>query len=265
MAEATIDNTGTGDPVVDVNVFTVPEDYKDKPYMKDITSEESLYKMLDGAQTLIGKKVNIPNAETSEDDRKVFYKQLGVPETSDEYVFNKLGEEERNPEVDNMMKVFLHKYNIPAETATAMQQELEGMAAEALKAKTDGDTKALDLDFDKIKQEIFGDDGDNIITNAQKLIAENIPENLKEAFNKMTNNELIIMTSVLENFRKKYISEDDLTPGGAPAGGHSKAELEGELNSVVTKRKLLDPFSGEFKALSVKIKEISQKIAKFEG
>ncbi len=162
------------------------------------------------------------------------------------------------------MKGFLHKYNIPADTATAMQKELEGMAAEALKNKTEADSKSLDLDFDKIKQDTFGDEGDKVLENVQKLLSEVVPENLKEAYNGMSNENLIIMAAAFETFRKKYISEDDLTPGGDPAGGSSKIELEGELNSLVAKRKAADPFGGEHKALSAKIRELSQSIAKFD-
>lgn len=258
---ATIPATGVEAPVEEKG-FSIPEAYKDKSYLKGVDSEESLYKMLDGAQTLIGSKVTIPTDETSEDDRKVFNKQMGVPEKSEDYVFNKIGDQERDLEVDKIMKGFLHKYNIPAKTATAMQEELEGMASEALKNKTETDVKALDLDFDKIKTETFGEKGDQIIANVQKLFVENIPDNLKEAFNKFSNENLIIVTAAFENFRKKYISEDELTPGGDPVSGTSKTELEGELNSLVAKRKKLDAFSGEFKALSIKITETSKQIAK---
>lgn len=263
VVEGAIDNTGTGDPAADALAFAIPEDYKDKPYMKDITSEEGLYKMLDGAQTLIGKKVNIPNAESSEEDRKAFNTQMGVPEKAEEYVFNKIGDQERNADMDTVFKNFLHKHDVPAEKATAMQGELELMAVEFAKGKTEADGKALDLDFDKVSAETFGENADSIIASTKKLIAENVPDNLKEAFNEMSNNNLIIMTSVLENFRKKYISEDDLTITGDPASGTSKVELEGELNTLVAKRKAADPFSGEYKALSAKITETSQRIAKF--
>ena len=78
---------GTGEGAVDAPVFSIPDEYKDAAWAKDIDSTDALFKQHANAQTLIGKKtIGIPGADSPAEEWDSFYAKVR-PETIAEYEF----------------------------------------------------------------------------------------------------------------------------------------------------------------------------------
>lgn len=238
--------------------FSVPEAYRGKPYLKDVTNIDDVYKKLDGAQALIGQKVNFPTPESTDEERLSFNKSAGMPEKAEDYAFEKLGDVERIPEVDAKVKDIFHKYGISGEAATGIQKDYEAFANEAMALKKTQDDAA----FDELSGKIFGDKVDDVLASGKKLLEANMPPELVEEFGKLSNPALVIMSGVLENIRQKYISEDTITQGDGSQGvGQSKEELTKESDRLMNLPAWKQGTHQDHKKVNEQIVVISQKLA----
>ncbi|MBO4516725.1 hypothetical protein J5751_04845 [bacterium] len=81
------------------NVFTIPEEYKNKGWAKNIKSQADLFKAYDNATSLIGKKtIGIPDFDNaSEEEINSFYSKL-APANIEEYDFGEIEIDEQTKE-----------------------------------------------------------------------------------------------------------------------------------------------------------------------
>ncbi len=239
------------------NEFAIPEEYKDKAYLKDVTSMEDVYKKLDGAQSLIGQKVNFPTDESTEDELTKFYKAAGMPEKAEEYAFDKLEDEDRNVDRDKLLKDIYYKNGASAKAAKGITKDIEVLTKELEKAKIEQDDK----EFDELGKEVFGDKAEKILASGKDLIEKNIPEKFKDAFSKLSNGNLMIMASVLDSVKSKYINEDKISEGDSTPG-ITKEGLQGKMQKLMNERGKLDAFNPGFDDLNTQISDIAKAIAK---
>ncbi len=211
----------------------VPDTYKDKPYMKDISDVDGLFKKFDGAESLVGKKtVGIPGEGSTDEERTEFYRSLGVPEKADEYEFKAVvinGKEvERNTEFDGKVKGMLHKHNLTKEQALGVSADFEALAMEQNSEQIEL-IKQMDKDFETKSAKYFGDKKDAILAETQEIVSKYAPEGFKEQLSKLDNDSLLIMSGVLHNYKTKHVSEDTINGGGGEgAGDVSIADLRAE-------------------------------------
>lgn len=60
-----------------VSDFKVPDEYKEKGWARNLKSEQDVWKMLDNAQALVGKKMVVPDLEkASQEEVEAYYSQL---------------------------------------------------------------------------------------------------------------------------------------------------------------------------------------------
>ncbi len=254
--EAVIPAVGNGDATPS-DVFEIPEAYREKAYLKDVTSIDDVYKKLDGAQSLIGQKLTIPTDTSTPEEILKFNIAAGMPEKVDGYVFEKIGDLERVPEVDTKFKEIFHKYGINKKAAEGVTKDVETMLNEIEKVKANTDN----AEFDNLTKEVLGDSSDSILASGKKLIEENIPDRFKEDFSKLGNKELVLMASILDNIKNKYISEDKINKDGSTQVGENKESLNTKMQELMRKRTAEGAFSPLYKDLSTQISAIAAKLA----
>jgi hypothetical protein len=126
---APVDTTPQADPAQPA--FAVPDAYKDKPWAAKVKSPDDLWKQLDGAQGLIGKKVVVPDFEKADPkDIEDYVAQLR-PKDKTAYKFDDATPAEQKAALADM----LHEVGIPAFQANKLIEKYKAIeSAEVAKA-----------------------------------------------------------------------------------------------------------------------------------
>lgn len=201
---------------------SVPEEYRDKGYMKEIDSNEKLYKAFDGLNNMMGKRPHgIPNENATPEEWGKFYNELGRPEESSGYEFEtgELPEGlELNEELNNQFKELAHELGLTKDQAAKLfsfDLERQKASLEANAANTEEAQAKADEEFDALSKETFGDRAEQAIQGASETIKQYLPEHLTEAFTNLGNKELMILSSVLDGVRSDFMGEGSIPKGGA--------------------------------------------------
>lgn len=210
-AEVANDNNSTA---AEQSAFRIPDAYKDKPYLKDVNTEEDLFKKLDGAESLLGKaRVAVPGEDATPEEIAEFHKALGVPENEDGYKSSlKADGDDDNIDTSlfDAMRPAFKKAGLTAKQAQEFEKNalpiLEKMAEQqGLKKQQEDDN------FDELASRVFGDTREKDISDAKNLLNQFTPDVLKSHLSDLSNEALVIMAGTLKGIRDKYISEDNLS------------------------------------------------------
>jgi hypothetical protein len=244
--------------------FTIPVEYKDKPYLKGIDSPEKLFKMLDGAQALIGQpKGVIKPADTAPQvEKDAYYEALGRPKIAGDYKFD--GEDKTNPQVLEKLKGMFFKHGVPADVAKGQWADFQAIIGESAKADIDA-RAAADTAFAKLATDAFGANRDKMLETANALIkTHGSPATTaildKLPLDKLPNEALVVLADVLNNISKKYIKPDGAPPGGPTATGGTPDELRAKARLLMEKQGKVSPMSEEFNSLQKEIDGIYDTI-----
>jgi len=241
------------------NGFVVPEAYRDKPYMKGINSEESLYKAFDGAQSLIGKqKITFPTNETSDEDRLAFNLAAGMPEKAEDYVFEREQGTETDTEYENKVKQLFHNSGLSGKSATKLQVGFEKLINELQVAEK----TRLDTEFNELSSKTFGDNSDSILAEAKNIIKENIPDGFADHFTNLDNQALVTMAAVVDKIKTRYIDEDSINDRGANIGASGVDDLRKKGRDLLNHPARSDAFHPDHKRINEEIKENYAMIGK---
>ena len=219
--------------------FAIPETYKDKPYLKGVDSMDKVYAMLDGAQTLIGKRPSgIPAPDAPQEEWDKFYNAAGRPETADKYELE--GADKADPEFTSELKKIMHKYGMTATQAKGFYKDaaatINGIAEKKGIAAQQADT-----DFEALAKNTFGANKDAILATSKALLDKHTPAAMKGELSKLSNENLIVMAGVLDSISKQYIKADG-APLGAPVNtGLTPAELQAKGRELMSKPEYSNP------------------------
>ncbi len=214
-------------------VFTLPEQYRDKPYLKDIDSYDKALKLLDDSQTLIGKKRTIMPDETSTpDDIAEFNKLRGVPDDHNTYVSVNTKEGADTTFFDAMKPAF-KKANMTAKDVAILEAEIAPVLEKITGTKVEAD-KAQGEAFDALTEKIFAGTKETDLAQAKILMDAHTPEGLKKHMNELSNEHLAIMACVMKGVRAKYMREDTTdNGGGGDAGSAEDIRTEGKKQIAI--------------------------------
>jgi len=228
------DGKGDGDSS---SLFEIPEAYKEKTYAKELKTQEDVWKMLDNAQSLVGKKIGVPTDTSSPDEIAVFNKAFGVPEKAEEYTIEPSEEitkmyGEADKEVMTEFKQVLHKAGANAKQAEILKEGYSNIIGNIVK-KAEAQKAESDKAFDELVTSTFGDKQEEILAGAKALIVEHAPEGFREKMGDLSPESLVILAGVLKNIQEKYIDEDDLNLGGGGGSAISEATAQTEIQKVI--------------------------------
>ncbi len=261
---------GAGEAAGEVNEFSIPEVYKEKGWAKDLDSYEAVYKKLDGAESLLGKRpaegIQRPGENATPEEMASFYGSLGRPEEASQYEFNREGQPEgmaefNSPEMDNAAKSIFHKYGLTPEQATGIQTDYEALLGETYSQQVAANQQ-LDNDFEAMTTKAFGNEKETILENAKALLTKHTPEAFADYVEKLPNEALTVMAGVLNEIKSKYISEDAFSVIKGGNTGTSVDELRKQGQGLMLSKEYTDPFNPQHEQRKAEVADIYAQIAK---
>ena len=222
--------------------FSIPDEYKEAGWAKDIKSSEDLWKMNANAQSLIGKRpAGIPASDAPPEEWDKFYNAAGRPEDPSGYKFSDVEglPEGFDPEpLKNQAAGILHEAGLNQQQADAVYKKYLQTEVEALK----GQQEDLDKQFEELSKEHFDGALDEQQEVAIDFANKYVPEQLREGFAGLENNPKALAAIVsmakgaqeeIRAVKAKYGAEDKLESGGQSAG-QSVDEIRTQLAKLNT-------------------------------
>lgn len=251
----------------------VPQEYQGKEYLKPWLEKEQaealpeVFKKLDNAEALIGKRPVIPDVKTAKpEELEKFFDQF-KPEKAEEY---EIPIAEGKKADDGFLKVVREAFmagkinkvqaNGFLKTMTAYGQAREKEMADA-KAKADAE-------FDVLAKTALGDGNKAKMEQAKKLIAENAPAVYKDLVGKLDDKSLVIMAGVINAIAEKYVPEDALkAKGGAGTGGAGATakEKRTEMETLMATKAYSNWEDSNHEATVAKIRQLAKEIAELQA
>lgn len=201
-------------------VALLPDEYKTKPWIKDVKDLPSLLKRTDGLLTEMGKRpAGIPQDNAPKEEWDKFNKSFGVPEKADDYKLTPgTAEAPVDENFQKGIKGVFHEAGVSARQAAVLEKGYNKLL-ETLTAEKGAAAEKLNTDFDALAKNTFGDRKDDALKGARLLIGKYAPPAFKGHIEALDNNGLMVLAAVLDGVRKDFISEDRLPQaGGAPVG-----------------------------------------------
>jgi len=212
----------------------IPEAFKDKPYMKEVNSFDKLFADFDNAQSLIGQKgAEIPGKEATPEEITAYTEKIR-PESKDAYEFpeteytKKFGKDEI---FQGEMGDLFHKAGLLPHQAKILTEGYDAaMFGRANEAAAGAEAQAGD--FEKLADGHFGADKDAKLKIANEIMKQHTPEAFKPQMENLSNEALMVLSSVLNNVHDKFMSEDDLNIGGVGSGTDA-ASIQAEARALM--------------------------------
>lgn len=242
--------------------FSIPEAYKDRPYLKGVDSIEKVYSMLDGAQTMIGKRpAGIPAADAPQEEWDKFYDAAGRPKTPAEYKFEAAEGVKHDEKLVSAMQGVMHKAGLSANQAQIVQKGFDAALLEVLKEKGI-QTQQQDQNFDALASKVFGADRDKVLAQSKALIDKHASPELKPLLGNLTNEQLVAFAGVLNNIQKTYIKEDG-APGSTPSGtGMTPDQISAEARRLMATPEYSNPFHAGHAEMVKKVSDLYSLLKK---
>lgn len=231
----------------------VPQELLDKPYLKDLLdkpwdkeSAGALFKKLDGAESLIGKRPAIPDPKTAKpEELDKFFDQF-AEEKPESYEVPLEKDSKVSPDFVKAVQAAFKAGKVNKVQAAGFLKVINEYGINAQKAQAAVQAKA-DAEFDTLAKTMLGQENKPTMERVKKLIADHAPSVAKASIAKLDDNNLLIMAAVIDSIHKKYASEDDLKKlnegGGGSAGGtiQEKRDKARALIAEIDKMKPMDP------------------------
>lgn len=211
----------------------IPEEFKDRPYLEDVTTLDQVLKKLDGAESLIGKKeLEPPKDDAPQEKWEAFYNRLGRPEKVEDYVIE--GED-----VDFAKKLApaFHKAGLSNKQVQQLIAESSPILEQLASAQNENFS---DEGFNNLTKEVFGDNTDQAIKVSRDLINKFADPKLKDYHKELDNKSLVLLASILNNVHNEYIKTDTTMREAQPESGtETPADLREKAKRLI--RKAQDP------------------------
>ena len=217
----------------------VPQDLHDRGYLKDLLEKEltpetysAVFKKLDGAETLIGKKpTGIPAADAKPEEIEAFYSKLGL-EKPEGYDIKLLGEK---PD-----ESFAKEVQAAAHKGRLTQTQLNGFLAElgpkvAARQKAVAEAQAArDKEFEVFVSEAMGPEFDKKVDRVKAAVAELAPEKARKFIDNIDNKSLALLVGLVDGILTKYAGEDDFKGNGGNGRGRAADDKESLVKELHT-------------------------------
>lgn len=186
--------------------FSIPDEYKEKGWTKNLKSIDDLWKMNDNAQNLIGKKtIGIPSADATDEELSEFYSKIR-PENQTDYNVDLEGEDKE------LFESLFFENGLSQRQANAL---IEGYKQSVDLAEREMKSQ------EGYKQELvnrFGDNAQTAEKNIVDFIKKEVNEQDRAALEAMPNNVLGIVYSLINKVQERYAVKDTDTGISGKAG-----------------------------------------------
>ena len=195
-----------------------------------------MWKTLDNAQSLLGKRpAGIPANDAPDEEWQKFY-QAARPESADKYSFSDIDGFPEGTDLEPVKAAaqkMMFEAGLTQKQADKLWKEYAGLEVGAIKASTE----SLDKQYDETLVKAFGDKREAVEKIAQAGIAENVPQELLGSVNALANNpEAMVGVIALVNSYEEKIAKvraEYGAEGKLPNGGDRPAAED--ISDTVTK------------------------------
>ena len=226
--------------------FEIPAEYADKGWTEKVKSSDDLWKTTANLQEMIGKRpAGIPTNDASDADWDTFYKAAGRPDEA-KYEFSEI---EGLPEgfdaegYKTTAAEILHAAGLSQKQAdnvykAFMANELKSVSEQSA-ASTEAQA-ALDVEFDSITKEHFGDGYEAAEKAAIEAFNRHTPQSLKDSLTALEDHPKALAAVVAaingikgeaDQVRREYGAEGKITTGGQSASETSQ-DVRSQLADV---------------------------------
>ena len=259
----------------------VPKEFHDREYLKPLLKKEQnaetfaeVFKKLDGAESLLGKRPAIPGEDSKPEELEKFFEQFRA-EKPEEYEIPTEKDAKRDEVFMKLVQKSFHDGAISKvqaqkflaslmpgmkEYATAQQKVLAAAKAKA------------DLEFDTLAKAGLGEQNKAIMERTNRLLKEHAPAAFRDHLEKLDEKSLLIMTAVIDGVLKKYVSEDDLKgkgKGGAGSGdGAGAADAKSkraQMETLMGSKPFRDAFHVDHDSTRGQVRKLAEEIAAIQG
>jgi len=249
----------------------IPEEFREKPYLSELkkmpAGEEgykALFKKLDGAETLLGRKIGIPAADAPETEVERFYSSLR-PQKPEEYEFSapKDGAAATDEEFRKAARTMFHEAGLSKTQAKKLADRFDSYVTEK-SAPAIAEAKRLDDEFKVLSEKTFGADYAATLSRSQELLKELTPDTMKPFLAKLPNESLVLLAGVMEGVRAKFMKEDTGSGGGSGKGDGPKDvnALREELHNIYSSEAWKDYKHKDHEAVQKRAREVAVLMAK---
>ncbi len=242
----------TGDLPAAPTDFSIPEAYKEAGWAKDLKSHDDLFKMMDETKAMVGKRPGgIPQDTAPDEDWLAFNKAFGVPEKGEGYTFVDLPEgQELNADFRKGMTELMHKAGVSQRQLAVLDPGFNTLM-EQLGGGEDG--AQADAEFNEMATKLFGEREDAVLKNAQLMVTQLAPEEMKGHWDGLDNKTQLVIASILDTVKQKYISEDDIPSDGLAPAASTKESKIAEGTALMQHEAYNNVWHPEHKAIRLKV------------
>lgn len=248
----------------------IPQDLHAEPYLKDLIDKPqsaetfaAVFKKLHGAETLIGKRPNIPGADAKDEDWDKFLPTLRPSKAEDYVIPVKEGAKPDEAFIKELRESMMAGH-INKRQAQLFLGDFLGRLDKRAVTITETQKKAqekADAEFETLAKATLGEHNKVVMARVRKALDENTPDAVKPYLDKLDNNSLVIMTAVIDAVMKKHMSEDELNPAGTGAGDEGKSIRE-QAKALLQSKEAQDSFHPEHEKTKAKIRALYAEAAK---
>jgi len=215
----------------------VPQEFHDRPYLKDLLDKPQgkevfaeVFKKLDGAQKLVGKKPGLPAADAPAEEWESVFKQLR-PEKEDSYEIQVRTGEKPDVEMGKALKSAFHAAGLSTVQAKKFQDTIMPVL-DARRTKAVEAQKKLEDEFESLTKATFGGDNEKVLEKAKAALEEHVPKEFTSHIGTLDNKSLMILVAVVHTFLTKFGKEDNLGGGKGAGGGAETDDLREEARKL---------------------------------
>lgn len=237
--------------------FTIPDDYKDKGWAAKVKSTDDLWKTLDNAQQMIGKKAVVPDFDKAPPEEIDAYLAQLRPADKSAYQFGEGMD-------DNLKTAYadaLYEAGIPAYSANKVAAKM----AEVEKAMTE---EMMSLEkLAEMAQQKFGSTYKETMQQAVEFF-RGVDPKFDEFFDALPNTAALKVVELAKGVRDAY----DKKQGGAQIGAQPtpptvdlRQQASELTDKIIAANKTQPPNFDEINRLKIQLNEINTKRAKNES
>lgn len=270
---AIVGDEGAKETKPDFSSF-VPEDYKEKPYIKELLKTQDpnveLFKQFDNLQKKLGERPPARPADDAPDEEWAKFLEPLKPKTADEYEIPlpELGEDKkelaefiksnRDEEFQKQVKQMLHEEGVPKRLANKLAQRyvnLEAQAMEKAFTKQRETDAALESEFQDVFKKSFGGDQTKAEAAGKEFLKEFVPEKLRPLIAGLSNEALAVMAAASLGVKAKYEAEDTFTDV-AKTKSDTVDALKDEMRAILRMPEAKNTFHPDYPKHQARLKEI---------
>ena len=252
----------------------VPQEFHEKPYLKDFldkpwdkSTSAEIFKKLDGAESLLGRRPAIPDPKTAKPEELEKFFETFRPEKAEDYEI-KLDEGAKPNDVFlKAVRTAFHEGRISKVQAAKFLTVMDTFGKEQRKVLAQEQQRKA-AEFDTLAKTILGEQNKATMERVRGLLKQYAPQAAAGSLDKLSDEQLVVMGSIVDAIHKKYAPEDDLKGKGGAGGGGSAtataADKRQEMYKLMAEKSYSNWQDPTHESTLAKVKALAREIADLE-